>query len=310
MDDKLQSVGEVVQELRPELLQSYAKLREHYESHPAALKLLEDHPGRKAAPSDLIQYIKQRTNCAQCPGLESCPNEFHGHRPHMVDHPQDAERICLTFRPCGKLQAAERQQKIARLIKSHNVPAKVLEMSFDKLEPTPERKEAIKRLIAFCVDFRHGETSRGIYLHGPLGVGKSALAAATARELAERDVDVLMVYVPDFVEEIKNAIGEKQVGAKLDTLRNVSVLILDDIGAEQISVWIRDSVLSPILNWRMDRVPTIYTSNLTISELRTHFLQITNKDPEGLQKTERLMERIEHWVDPVYVGGANRRRKS
>jgi len=54
-------------------------------------------------------------------------------------------------------------------------------------------------------------------------------------------------------------------------------LILDDIGAESISEWVRDEVLGAILQYRMsENLPTCYTSNFDY-ELLEQYLAIPVK---------------------------------
>ncbi|HEY2492645.1 MAG TPA: DNA replication protein, partial [Paenibacillus sp.] len=82
--------------------------------------------------------------------------------------------------------------------------------------------------------------------------------------------------------------------------------------AESHSAWTRDEVLGSILQRRMNRLVTIYTSNLTIRELRQHLLNVKKANPGDQKmhekKVERIMERIEPFVEVVHVGGRNRRR--
>ncbi|ETT30301.1 primosomal protein DnaI, partial [Paenibacillus sp. FSL R5-192] len=96
------------------------------------------------------------------------------------------------------------------------------------------------------------------------------------------------------------------------SLRTASVLILDDIGAETLTIWTRDEVIGPILQRRMERLPIIYTSNLTIKELRYHLANVKDaKEMDRKQhekKAERIIERIEPFVKILPVGGRNRRR--
>jgi primosomal protein DnaI len=121
-----------------------------------------------------------------------------------------------------------------------------------------------------------------------------------------------MVYVPDFLLEVKDAIGSKTetVESKLDALRTAPVLILDDIGAETLTIWTRDEVLGPILQRRMERLPTIYTSNLTMIELKQHLANVKDSKPseQNDKKAARIIERIEPFVKILPVGGRNRRR--
>ena len=49
----------------------------------------------------------------------------------------------------------------------------------------------------------------------------------------------------------KNAIGDGNVKTLVDELKLSEVLILDDIGAEQSTAWVRDEILQVILQYRM-----------------------------------------------------------
>nr|WP_199930071.1 ATP-binding protein [Brevibacillus brevis] len=167
--------------------------------------------------------------------------------------------------------------------------------------------EAIKAAINFCVSFERGKTTRGLYIYGPVGVGKSAIAGAMTQELAKRGVDVLMLYVPDYLMEIKASIETGGMEQKLEALKNVSILILDDIGAEAITAWTCDEVLGLILQLRMEKLPTIYTSNLKLDELEQHFAKAKNSEP-NYRSAARIMGRIEPFVENCEVKGRNRCR--
>ena len=58
------------------------------------------------------------------------------------------------------------------------------------------------------------------------------------------------LFIPTFTVEMKQAIGRDQVGEKLDAVK-IPILMIDDIGAESMTSWIRDDVLSVILQYRM-----------------------------------------------------------
>lgn len=271
---------------------------------PAVRELREKFPGHKFQPGDLIQYTIEIKNCSDCFGLGSCKNMMPGYfmRPYN-NQPQFA------FVPCDKKTGDEKQREIERLIKSHCVPEHILKHTFSSLDIDGPRQESIKAALRFCTDFKRGETKNGLYLYGPMGVGKSAIAGAMTRELAKRGVDVLMVYFPDFLQEVKSAIKTNTVDDKLDAMREVSVLILDDIGAEPLTIWTRDEVLGLILQRRMERFPTIYTSNLTTKELYRHLLQTKDEKVPNEKKAARLMDRIEPFVEIREVSGRNRRRE-
>lgn len=71
--------------------------------------------------------------------------------------------------------------------------------------------------------------------------------------------------MPDFVEDAKALMFEPQKLKETVTLmKEADLLVFDDIGAENLSPWVRDHVLGAILNHRMNRKPT-FTRPITIS---------------------------------------------
>ncbi|MCX7570366.1 primosomal protein DnaI [Tumebacillus sp. DT12] len=270
---------------------------------PGVRELREKYPDHNFSVIELTDFSKEYENCSNCPGLASCPNQLAGHR----RKPHTDPRYGFTFAPCQKQAAADKHMAVRSLIKSHNMDPEAMAMTFDKLEFDVLRVKAITAAMEFCDGFKRGETTQGIYLRGNFGVGKSGIVGAIANELAVRNVDTIVVYVPDFTKEIKSAIRTGEVDAKIDAMINASVLILDDIGAEPLTQWTRDEVIGSILQNRMNRLPTIFTSNLSPQELESHFANAKD-DRDAWKKAARLMERIEPFVSVYEVGGRNRRR--
>lgn len=308
------SFQEELKALMPDrFLERRASAIERIDNHPEMKRLRQKYPDRSGdltSPRryrDVSEHLSQCDACATCSGLIGCQNVQKGHRSVEEPSPDKQDELVFRLKKCELLKSYERQQGIGERIKSHFIPEHILNATFDDIEPDPPRMAAIAGAVKFCSEFVPKETVQGLYLYGPMGVGKSLFAGAIARELAKCEVDVLMVYVPDFIEEVKDAIGSKEsVAKKLDALRTVPVLILDDIGAESMSGWVRDEVIGPVLQRRMERLPTIYTSNLTIQELFKHFANAKGSQDE--KKAARIIERIEPFVKLLPVGGRNRRR--
>ena len=97
---------------------------------------------------------------------------------------------------------------------------------------------------------------------------------------------------------------------KVDALKKDPVLMMDDIGADQLSSWFRDDVLGVILQYRMqEELPTFFSSNIALDDLEEFYLtQNTRGELEPL-KAKRIMERIRFLVDEVVINGENRRNK-
>jgi primosomal protein DnaI len=300
--------AEMAKWIRPDFINNLTAMRQRVENHPAVMDLRSEYQGYEVDPNQLYQYTKSVDGCKACPGLNACPNALQGHS--LVAEPDVCgdKKIAFTSYPCRHQIAADKKKIMQSRIKSYFVPESVVNMTFDDLENDPDRMEAIKAGMMFSLKFQRGKTTRGLYFNGAFGVGKSAIFGAIAQELAGRGVDVLMVYLPDFLGEVKDAIKTGEVESKLDALRSVDVLMIDDIGAEPLSIWTRDEVLGPILQRRMERLPTLYTSNLTMYELQKHLSQVKDERVPNPTKGARLIERIEPFVTVVKVGGKNRRR--
>ncbi|WP_164491634.1 primosomal protein DnaI [Staphylospora marina] len=277
--------------------------------HPDVRRFAERHP---ELPLDcyrrslilLSQFVTERTSCRQCPGLEKCPNSAPGHYPVLEQY---GLAISLKLTECSKLRSHKESERRRSLIRSHHIPVEIRNATFESVELSAKREEAVSAAIDFCMEFENGLPDKGLYLYGPFGVGKSYIAGAVTNQLASIGIASVMVHLPALVEEMKGAINENSVSDKVDALKTTTVLILDDIGAETLTPWIRDDILSVIFQYRMtEHLPTIYTSNLSLDELEEHFAHTGKGGFEPL-KAKRLMERIRPFVRPILVEGRNRR---
>lgn len=279
-------------------------------SHPALRSFQQQHPEvpRELFRRSLVQLrqlVLEREQCDRCPGLDHCPNLVKGHRPDLHLY---GGYLDLRLTHCEKQRARDEERNRKQLIKSHYIPAEILHATFEHMSWDSTRVEAIEAAMDFCDRFASGRPEKGLYLYGPFGVGKSRIAGAMAQYLVRFGVDSLMVYVPDFIREVKDSIREGMVQQKLYALKKATVLILDDIGAESMTPWTRDEILGAILQYRMmEKLPTVMTSNLDLNELEDHLAHSEKGGTERV-KAKRIMERIRYQVDVCYVDGPNRRK--
>lgn len=300
---------------QPKGMPSLEEIRDRIIGHPIVQDFRKKHPEinldmLERSLMKLDQAIKEQTHCDQCPGLEACPNLIKGHQAKLTWASFYIETVHVA---CSKWIQYQDQKRRENLIKSHYIPRDVLTATFQNFIPDPQRFEAFRALMEFCLNVDPGSRKRkmkGIYLYGPLGVGKSYLMAATARKLADRGISSLMVYTPDLFREIKDSLQDHSVQNKVDALKKAPVLILDDIGAETLSPWARDEVLGAILQYRIsENLPTLYTSNYNYELLEEH-LSHSSKGGMEIMKAKRIMERIVHYTDAYFVDGPNRRVES
>ncbi|CRH85874.1 Primosomal protein DnaI [Chlamydia trachomatis] len=154
---------------------------------------------------------------------------------------------------------------------------------------------------------RVGRDNKGLYVFGNFGIGKSYLMAYLAHQLSVRhELATTMLHYPTFVVDIKNAISSGSVKEWIDDIKAAQVLILDDIGAEQHSSWVRDDVLQVILQYRMqENLPTFFTSNFSFADLERHFS--SGKTGDETWQARRVMERIRYLAREIHLEGGNRR---
>ena len=235
----------------------------------------------------------------KAPGLEPCLEVHNGF-------------ILVNYKRTEEAIRQERERKRRRLIHSINMPKNIAEARFSDTALTKEREDVIRELLNFIESYKTDSATyhKGLYLAGPFGVGKTYMMGALANELSENGVETTLVNVPTYSAEIKQAIATNTVEAKLVSIKNTPILVLDDIGAEMNSAWFRDEVLMVILQHRMlQELPTFFTSNFTIEQLEAHFAH-SNKGDQELLKAKRLIERIRFLAKEYFVDGQNHRNPS
>lgn len=275
--------------------------------HPALRRFVNEHSEitreeYRRSLSLLDQFVMDAENCQRCKSISACPNLIRGHASTLSKY---ADYLDLRLVPCSKHNREQEQKRRKRLIRSHHIPKDILAASFQSIVADDDRCMAIDAAIDFCSRFRtKKQPTTGLYLYGPLGAGKSRIAGAMVNDLVRYNVDSYMFYVPEFMREVSESIHDHSLHSKLEELKNVSVLIFDDIGAEFLTPWKRDEILGAILQYRVsEQLPTVFTSNLDLDELEAH-LSNTSRDADDM-KAKRVMERIRYYTKAYHVGGKN-----
>ena len=227
-----------------------------------------------------------------------------GYKPILVMNHGYAD---VSYEETPELIAAEKEAAIKKRLNLINFPSSLKNVSFlDVYRDDVQRLTVLKRMIEFVNDYPNN--LKGLYLYGDFGVGKSFMVAALAHDLSEkRGVSSTLLHYPSFVIDVKNAIGDGKVKTLVDEIKLSEVLILDDIGAEQSTAWVRDEILQVILQYRMqENLPTFFTSNFNFEDLEKHFA----KGKQGNDETweaRRVMERIRYLAEETRLEGVNRR---
>lgn len=227
-----------------------------------------------------------------------------GYKPILVMNHGYAD---VSYEETPELIAAEKEAAIKNRLKLINLPASLRKASLAQVDLDDlGRLPVFEKLLAFVEQYP--AIRKGFYLYGDFGVGKSFMVAALAHDLSEkRGVSSTLLHYPSFVIDVKNAIGDGNVKTLVDEIKLSEVLILDDIGAEQSTAWVRDEILQVILQYRMqENLPTFFTSNFNFEELELHFAKGKHGNDETWE-ARRVMERIRYLAEETRLEGVNRR---
>lgn len=227
-----------------------------------------------------------------------------GYKPILVMNHGYAD---VSYEETPELIAAEKEAAIKNRLKLINLPASLKQASLAQVDLDDlGRLPVFEKLLAFVEQYP--TIRKGLYLYGDFGVGKSFMVAALAHDLSEkRGVSSTLLHYPSFVIDVKNAISDGNVKTLVDEIKLSEVLILDDIGAEQSTAWIRDEILQVILQYRMqENLPTFFTSNFDFEDLEKHFAKGKQGNDE-IWEARRVMERIRYLTEETRLEGVNRR---
>lgn len=258
----------------------------------------------------LQEYISQSIDCCHCGNTENCTNYLKGFVPKLYI---SQNTIDVRYERCQQKILEDERQEVEQMISSMHMPKDVLSATLKDLQiDHTSRVNIANKAADFIAQYKSTNElpTKGFYLYGQFGVGKSFVLGAIANELATLKIQSVVVFVPEFLREMKNSIHDQSLNEKVDYVKRAQVLMLDDIGAETLSSWARDEILGTILHYRMsEQLPTFITSNFDYKGLEHHLAQNSRGDVEVI-KAARIMERIRAITVPIEMGGKNRRHEN
>ena len=249
---------------------------------------------------------QELSNCKNCKNIMECKNEVSGYVYYPSRNGDDLE---FSYLPCKYKKELDKQNTYSDNIYYFDMPKEIKNARMhDIYTKDKNRYPVIKWIKEFIEATNKGEKTKGLYLNGSFGCGKTYLLSAMLNELAKNGQKVAIIYYPEFLRSLKETFSDgEEYRRKFNYIKKVDILLLDDIGAETVTEWSRDEVLGTILQYRMEEnLPTFFTSNLTIDELEQH-LAVTNKEVDNL-KARRIIERIKQLTSDITMISVNLRK--
>ena len=248
----------------------------------------------QASLPTIFTYVEQ---------IESPNPVMEGYTPKLF---LNGKVIDITYVPTEAKLNSEAKKRAENRIELIDLPAKLRHVELENVDATPERDDVLDEVGIFLASFKKNKHTKGLYLTGDFGVGKTYILAGLTNSIARQGSRVVFLHVPSFIASLGSHFQDNSLNDEIDRIASAPVLIFDDIGAETLSEWSRDDVLGVILQKRMDNVlPTFFSSNMTMDGLNEHFAKTRNSVDEV--KARSLMERVRFLSKEVFVGGKNRR---
>ncbi|HEY2381854.1 MAG TPA: ATP-binding protein [Terriglobia bacterium] len=159
------------------------------------------------------------------------------------------------------------QELPARLLKAAEIPSKYAGCRLDNYvtnEHDPYLKVAHEMANKYVTDYVSHPIRKGLLFQGSPGLGKTHLAVAIIRTLAE--AARVPCFFCDFsaeLQKIRDSISSARTLVLPRLVYDADVLILDDFGSQRWSAWVQDQMSNVISNRYNNGRSTIITTNLT-----------------------------------------------
>jgi DNA replication protein DnaC len=178
-------------------------------------------------------------------------------------------------------QAAAHNHRVTLLQEDAGVPARYADSSFSNFNSTKQLAPIIKSVTDYCNELgQHFTDGRGIYMKGNAGSGKTHLAAAVLRFAMEKFPKRTYMFGPlsytlfrlKRTFEKEGPCNDRDI---IDKMVNADLAVIDDLGKEQDTPWVRSMAYTVINERYNDRRPTIYTTNDEYSDLAKRYEEAT-----------------------------------
>lgn len=174
------------------------------------------------------------------------------------------------------------------------VPPAFQSCSFDTFDVhLPEQRRAVEAVKQWA----DGDLRLGLFLHGPVGVGKTHLVVAALLELLARRFSVRYVTVRQLLLRCRESfVRNEPMSQILDRYLGACVLMLDDL-SERSTEFSRETMELLIDRAYCDRRPRlVVTSNLDLAAL-------------GRRLDVRIPDRLRELCQVVKLAGVSHRRR-
>ncbi|HVR97678.1 MAG TPA: ATP-binding protein [Thermoanaerobaculia bacterium] len=179
-----------------------------------------------------------------------------------------------TASPC----VCRQENAAARLLVEAGIPPRYRHCKLSNFHADPrfmqlEQARSLAERYAAGFLQPNGFRQSGLLFLGPPGTGKTHLAVGVLAEVVERfRVRARFAEFTSLLMQIQSTFDPGSPESKreiLEPLMDAELLVLDELGAQQLTPWVRD-VLYLVINHRYTRqLPTLFTTNYRLEAAQT-----------------------------------------
>jgi len=235
---------------------------------------------------------------------DGCP-ECHGSG--VVQATDDDGRRMV--RPC----ACRDERRRVELFNRAHLPAHYADRAIGTFSPSGHESQGIAHQAARDLIRTYPLETRGLVFSGPVGIGKTHLAAGIVRELTlEKGIPCAFVDFLQLLRDLK-ATFERRAGtaALLESLAGVEVLVIDDLGKGHGSDW-EIEVLDELVGYRYNAGSTLIATTNYRDQLASESRAREGFFSETLQRRvgDRIYSRLRGMCSLIAMEGADYRQSA
>ena len=204
-----------------------------------------------------------------------------------------------------------KSSRVDRLLANANIPLRYEHCELDNFDRWNQTTEIARIQSEKFVSEYPMAQPFGLLFMGPQGVGKTHLSVGIIKKLIrQKSIPCLFCTFPELLKEIQdswNPVSQSSEMSLLAPILSTEVLVLDELGAQKPSDWVRDQV-AYILNYRYNenKVTIVTTNFLDHPEVKE---DKTRPDSLAVRIGERIRSRLFEMCKTIKMDGKDFREK-
>lgn len=187
------------------------------------------------------------------------------------------------------LKVGSKVNEVAKLQKQPNmmdkmqaagIPKRYYGASFESLsrDGCPETvRDMAARAYTYAMHLKENAAAgKGLLFFGEVGRMKTTLAVCVAKEAIKKGMGVYFISMPELLD-MMISMSRNRDSTELQKfekkIKNVTILILDDFGAEYPKDWVLNKVDAIITHRYNNLKPVIITTNMLPNEIKERYVQ-------------------------------------